>query len=368
MIRFLRRFKRHDSIGMLVVLCGVTLLLGGCGGGGGGAGLAGATVSSGVFIDSPVEGLDYQTVSESGRTGPGGRFEYREGEMITFSIGDVELGQAAGQDLLTPIDLVPGAGDETDAAVTNICRLLQSLDVDGNLQNGLQISAQIRAEVNGRAIDFNLGITQFENDPAIVGLFVTLNALDAFTADIPRQLISATAAQDHLRTTLADQDLDGDGFTTDQGDCDDHNAAIHPGAIDICGDSIDQDCSGGDLPCSPNNSAYETQLLTLINDYRAANARSLLGFDALLNSLATDHSEYMVANNSLNHDGFYDRAASSGFNYCVENVGWNYPTPEAMFEGWRNSSGHNQNMLNSHIDFAGISKVGSYITFFACGD
>ena len=70
----------------------------------------------------------------------------------------------------------------------------------------------------------------------------------------------------------------------------------------------------------------------------------------------------------MNHDGFYDRAARSGYNYCVENVGWNYPTPEAQFEGWRNSSGHNQNMLNTHIGYIGISKVGSYVTFLACGD
>jgi uncharacterized protein YkwD len=76
----------------------------------------------------------------------------------------------------------------------------------------------------------------------------------------------------------------------------------------------------------------------------------------------------MHANNSLNHDGFNDRAARSGFSYCVENVGWNYSTPEAQFEGWRNSSGHNQNMLNTHIGYAGISKVGSYVTFLACGD
>ena len=417
MIFITKGFGRHNVLGLLTMLCFLTFVTVGCGGGGGGAGAGEPALANGVFVDSPVEGMDYETGSEFGLTGLSGRFNYREGEIITFSIGDVILGQAAGKDMLTPIDLVPGAADETDSTVTNICRLLQSLDQDGNLQNGIQITAQIRAEVDGRAIDFNLSISQFENDPAIVGLFDTLNALNLFTADTPRQLISVAVAQKHLRATLnspdidgdgytesqgdcndqdtainpgaidicgddidqdcngsdpvcdpLDPDTDGDGYTESQGDCNDDNAAIYPGAIDICGDGIDQDCSGEDLTCSPGNSAYETQLLDLISAYRTSNALTPLSFDALLNSLAAEHSEYMHANNSMNHDGFYDRAARSGFSYCVENVGWNYPTPEAQFEGWRNSSGHNQNMLNTHIGYAGISKVGSFVTFLACGD
>ena len=47
-----------------------------------------------------------------------------------------------------------------------------------------------------------------------------------------------------------DYDNDGDGFTENQGDCDDTNAGIYPGASEICGDSIDQDCSGTDLDCN----------------------------------------------------------------------------------------------------------------------
>ncbi len=29
-------------------------------------------------------------------------------------------------------------------------------------------------------------------------------------------------------------DSDGDGYTTTQGDCDDTNAAVNPGAIEVC--------------------------------------------------------------------------------------------------------------------------------------
>jgi len=44
-------------------------------------------------------------------------------------------------------------------------------------------------------------------------------------------------------------DNDGDGFTEINGDCDDNNNMIFPGAPEICGDGIDQDCNGSDLSC-----------------------------------------------------------------------------------------------------------------------
>jgi len=44
-------------------------------------------------------------------------------------------------------------------------------------------------------------------------------------------------------------DDDGDGYTENQGDCNDNNNSIYPGAIEICGDGIDQDCNGSDLSC-----------------------------------------------------------------------------------------------------------------------
>src|SRR5262249_51534762 len=51
-----------------------------------------------------------------------------------------------------------------------------------------------------------------------------------------------------LRDSMTGQcltpDGDGDGMTQCDNDCDDRNPAIHPGAPEVCGDQIDNNCDG----------------------------------------------------------------------------------------------------------------------------
>ncbi len=39
------------------------------------------------------------------------------------------------------------------------------------------------------------------------------------------------------------------GYVTNNSDCDDTNATAYPGGVEVCGDGIDQDCDGEDVPC-----------------------------------------------------------------------------------------------------------------------
>lgn len=48
--------------------------------------------------------------------------------------------------------------------------------------------------------------------------------------------------------TVDPSDLDGDGFTVEGGDCDDHRAGVNPEAREIPGDAFDSNCDGDTEP------------------------------------------------------------------------------------------------------------------------
>jgi len=188
----------------LIILIWFVLPITGCGNGDVPASVSTApgTTITGNFLDSPVEGLDYQIPTLSGTTDSQGTFKFKHGENITFSIGTVILGAVQASQRITPIDLVVNATDEQDPTVTNICRFLQSIDLDGIPTNGIQISAEIKNEIDGRSIDFSQSTEEFETNTDITTLFNTLNELGLFSGGSTRTLCSCEDARAHMKTTL----------------------------------------------------------------------------------------------------------------------------------------------------------------------
>ena len=56
---------------------------------------------------------------------------------------------------------------------------------------------------------------------------------------------------------LQEIDVDLDGQLASEGDCNDHDATIYTGAVDIALDGIDQDCDGEDALTSVSESAAQ---------------------------------------------------------------------------------------------------------------
>ena len=111
---------------------------------------------------------------------------------------------------------------------------------------------------------------------------------------------------------------------------------------------------------------YAAHLAALVNQYRARNGLRPLTLEPALDALAREHSVAMAAAKRLSHDEFPSRVRRSGHAMCVENVGFNYRSPESQFDGWRGSAGHDRNMLDKRVDRMGIGVAADYVTLIAC--
>ena len=171
--------------------------LAGCGGGSSGGGGGGST-ATGVFLDSAVEGLGYVSGDSAGLTNAEGEFVYEVGKAVRFTVGDIVIGEALGQRLMTPITLVNG-GDTDHPTVLNIARFLQSIDEDDNVSNGILITEQARDLARGKSINFAQSIDAFSNDGNVQ---IIVSELSAVTKGGARGLVSSTVAQAHLKSTI----------------------------------------------------------------------------------------------------------------------------------------------------------------------
>ncbi len=162
----------------LLFLCVLSLTLSACGGGGGNNGEDAFFANfPGRFIGPAVAGLEYETATKAGRTGPQGQFDFEPGETITFRLGNTELGSAPAAERMSPVDLienvkVPRTTDELvravyseyrsrEAQLFNLILFLQTLDADGDLANGIQIPDEVITLMAGVQIDFDLNTEDF---------------------------------------------------------------------------------------------------------------------------------------------------------------------------------------------------------------
>lgn len=150
--------------------------------------------STGRYGELPVAGLDVDTASTgAARTDATGGFRHAPGETVRFSIGSLALGSAKGAPSLTTLDITPGAAAATDRQVVNRLVLLQTLDADGDLNNGIQITDTIRSGVSTRAAGVNFDQDAAAFRTSLGPLLAALEAGGAFTDLDPRARTARTA-------------------------------------------------------------------------------------------------------------------------------------------------------------------------------
>ena len=110
--------------------------------------------------------------------------------------------------------------------------------------------------------------------------------------------------------------------------------------------------------------AEEVAFCNLINNYRASRGLPALRVSTSLTNAADWHSLDMATKNYFSHTdslgrSSFTRMSAFGYSYGTykgENIAAGNWSASATFEQWKNSSGHNANMLNANYKVMGIGR------------
>ena len=113
---------------------------------------------------------------------------------------------------------------------------------------------------------------------------------------------------------------------------------------------------------SPSDaSAFEREVLDLVNAERSARGLSPLQWHAGLASVARNHSRDMESRSFFSHTcpsgitvGDRIRNADIPFGWAAENIARGQRTPAVVMNGWMNSAGHREHILNPRVTHLGV--------------
>ncbi|HXK34008.1 MAG TPA: CAP domain-containing protein, partial [Dehalococcoidia bacterium] len=124
-----------------------------------------------------------------------------------------------------------------------------------------------------------------------------------------------------------------------------------------------QAAAAGDCSIDAGLDSEEQAFLALINSHRAANGRAPLKVSYGLTRASAWKSKDMAQNAYFAHDDltrtWVDRVRDCGYTYNTylgENIAAGVSTAQDAFNLWKNSPGHNSNMLGANYTAIGIGR------------
>ncbi len=125
----------------------------------------------------------------------------------------------------------------------------------------------------------------------------------------------------------------------------------------------DQDQGGNDQN-QGSIGAYESQVVALVNQERAAQGLSALKINTKLSQVAELKAEDLrdlgyFSHTSPTYGSPFDMMKQFGISYTSagENIAKGQKTPDSVMNGWMNSQGHRENILNANYTEIGVGYV-----------
>ncbi len=177
------------SILAISIIASSLLLLTGCGGSSNNNEQA-ATTGTGYYVDSAVAGVNYTCGSKTGTTEADGAFTFEKGKDCTFTAAGIPLKTVSAADLTNQAKIVENN--------VTVARFLQSIDVDGNASNGIQITDKV-LEILTDAIknkDITKAVPKDTTD-----LQVVVDQVKQGDHDFKGKVKTIEEAQQHLKST-----------------------------------------------------------------------------------------------------------------------------------------------------------------------
>lgn len=287
--------------------------------------------------------------------------------------GETQLGEPVSESRISPIDGEPGLGTSTDFALADE-RLCASCTSSAECGGGGNLCL-VRSD----------GVRFCGRDcrtSACPSGYTCLRLTSTIAQCVPPQgdcsrVSDAGVAGDAGRTNDAGVDA---GVRADAGAPVDAGARSDAGAIADAGASTDVPGTPSCAPAAawdPSWVGFEQEVLRLSNLRRQAGATCgttsyaaalPLTMEPALRCAARLHSKDMQDRAYFSHttpDGvtFSQRITQAGYDWRTigENIASGYRTPQAVVDGWMNSPGHCQNIMNSSFTQIGVGFYGNFL-------